>query len=408
MNMAYSEKNNLSESVYILKRKCKAFMHSIAYYICRIFPVDREKIVMWTFEGKGGYGCNPKYIAEEILKRNKEGKADYKIVWLVNDLDKTFPPGIKKVKSTLWTRAYHMSTAGFWISNTRTFYGAKKRKKQYYVQTWHATICIKPIGKYRGELFPKMAYIVSAYDSELIDYVLSGSKWCDHMYRAGLIYDGKIIKTGTPRCDVLFNQREEKRKLMRSEYHIPEDAQIMLYAPTFRGGSQNMKRSVNAEESTVDFSKLIVSLERRFGGEWYIFMRVHPQLAAQIEKFQVHQISERLIDVSQRPDMNEIIAGVDAFLTDYSSAIFESAMIKMPGFIYADDLEEYVADRGDLFFNMYELPFPVALNNDELMRNILEFDDEEYRLKLSKFMGEMGIFEDGHASERVVDMLALN
>lgn len=403
--MGYNQKSDWSETIYITKRKIKAFMHGLAYYACRVFPVNKQKIVMWTFEGNGGYGCSPKYIAEELLKRNQESDKKYEIVWLLNDMSKEFPPEIRKVQSTLWNRAYHLSTAGTWISNTRTFYGAKKRKNQCYIQTWHATICIKPIGKYRGDLFPKMAYLVSEYDSKLVDYVLSGSKWCDHMYRDGLIYDGEIIKTGTPRCDVLFNQREEKQIQLRKMYGVPTDAKIMLYAPTFRGGSQTKNRSVNAEEATVDFERLITSLEKRFGGTWYVFLRLHPQLAAKMDKLKTSQNSERLIDVSQHPDMNEIIAASDAFFTDYSSAIFEGAMIKLPGFIYADDLEEYIADRGDLFFDMYKLPFPVALNNDELMKNIVNFDEEVYKGKVDAFMDEVGIFEDGKASERVVELV---
>lgn len=403
--MGYNQKSELSETIYIVKRKLKAFVQGLVYYACRIFPIEKNKIVMWTFECSGGYGCSPKYIAEEILKRNQEGQINYEIVWLLNDLNKDFPQEIQKVKNTLWNRAYHLSTAGTWVSNTRTFYGTKKRKKQKYIQTWHATICIKPIGKYRGNLFPKMAYLVSEYDSKLVDYVLSGSTWCDHMYRDGLIYDGEIVKTGTPRCDVLFNQKEEKRYQMRMEYRIPQDAKIMLYAPTFRGGSQTKNRSVNAEETTVDFKQLIEALEKRFGGAWYVFLRLHPQLAAKMEGIKVGQVSERLLDVSQRPDMNEIIASSDAFLTDYSSAIFEGAMMKQPAFIYADDLEEYIADRGDLFFDMYKLPFPVALNNEELVENILKFDEEKYRTDLEEFMDEVGIFEDGKASERVVDMI---
>lgn len=398
-------KSDFSEKIYIIKRKLKAFAHSLAYYVCRIFPIDSSKIVMWTFEGGGGYGCSPKYVAEEILKRNREGKTNYKIVWLANDINKEFPAEIEKVESTLWNRAYHLSTAGTWISNTRTFYGTKKRKKQLYIQTWHATICIKPIGKYRGDLFPRMAYIVSEYDSKLINYVLSGSTWCDHMYRDGLIYDGEIIKTGTPRCDVLFNQRDEKYRQMRSEYKLSGDTRIMLYAPTFRGGSQNKNRTVNSEEATVDFERVISVLEDRFGGTWYIFLRLHPQLSAKMERLKTGQTSERLIDVSQRPDMNEIIAASDAFLTDYSSAIFEANMIGIPGFIYADDLQEYIADRGDLFFDMYKLPFPVALNNEELVENIKQFDEEKYKKETESFMKEVGIFEDGRASARVVDLI---
>lgn len=404
--MGYRQKSGWTEKLYIAKRRLKAFAQGIVYFLCRIFPVDSHKIVMWTFECGGGYGCSPKYVAEEILKRNREGRTDYQIVWLVNDVTKAFPSEIQKAENTLWNRAYHLSTAGTWVSNTRTFYGTRKRKGQRYIQTWHATICIKPIGKYRGDLFPRMAYLVSKYDSKLIDYVLSGSTWCDHMYRDGLLYDGEIVKTGTPRCDVLFRQREEKYRQMREEYNLPEDAKIMLYAPTFRGGSQNKNRTVDSEDATVDFEKLIQALEQRFGRTWYVFLRLHPQLSVKMKKLKTRQIFDRLIDVSQRPDMNEIIAGADAFLTDYSSAVFEANMIEIPAFIYADDLEEYIADRGDLFFDMYKLPFPVALDNRELAENIRQFDEEEYRQKTKMFMKEVGIFEDGRASERVVDLIS--
>ena len=403
--MGYNQKSDLSENIYIIRRRTQAFLYGLAYYICRVFPIDRNKIVMWTFEGNGGYGCSPKYVAEELLRHNRRRGTRHKIIWLVNDINKVFPEEITKVKNTLWNRAYHLSTAGIWVSNTRTSYGTKKRKGQCYIQTWHATLCIKPIGKYRGNLFPKMAYIISKYDSKLIDYVLSGSKWCDHMHREGLIYDGRIIKTGTPRCDALLNQRTEKYQQFRREYDIPADAKILLYAPTFRGGSQNTKRTVSTEESTVDFERLIHELEKRFGGIWFVFLRLHPQLAAKMDTLRTHQISERMIDVSQKPDMNEIIAASDAFLTDYSSAIFEANMIGLPGFIYADDLEAYIADRGDLFFDVYKLPFPVALNNDELMEQIEQFDEEEYRLKTEQLMKENGIFEDGKASRRVVRLI---
>ncbi len=403
--MGRKKTGSFQEDMYIAKRRAKAFFYYLAFCACRIFPVNKKKIVMWTFECDGGYGCSPKYVAEEILKRNREGRTDFKIVWLLDDMEKEFPGEIQKVRSTFLNRVFHLSTAGTWVSNTRTFYGTGKRKKQTYIQTWHATICIKPIGKWRRERLPRMAYLVSAYDSRLIDYVLSGSDWCSQMYREGLIYDGEIVKTGTPRCDVLLHETKKKHMEIRRSYGIEEHAKILLYAPTFRGGSQRGSRSVNTEEATVDFGRLIEAMEHRFGGIWYVFLRLHPQLAAKMAGVKVAGVSERLIDVSQHPDMNEILAGTDAFLTDYSSAIFEAAMAGLPGFIYADDLEEYVADRGDLFFDMRKLPFPVALDNDELIENIRGFDEGEYERKRKGFMEEMGVFEDGCASERVVDLI---
>lgn len=398
-------KRNFSENIYILKRKIKAFFCGFAYYICQFFPVRSNKIVMWTLEGKGGYGCSPKYIAEEILKRNREGKTNYIIYWLLDDIEKNFPKEIKKVKSTLWTRAYHLSTAKFWIANTRTFYGTKKRKCTKYLQTWHGTLALKPIGKYRGEHLPKIAYLISKYDSKMIDYALSGSRWCTNMWPDGLIYSGKIIETGTPRCDVLFHGIEEKHLKFRKEYHIPDNARIALYAPTFRGGSQDKNRSVNSQSCLIDFERLIETLEKRFGGQWYIFLRLHPQLAVQMDGFPIERKNKRLIDVSQRPDMSEIMAASDACITDYSTVIFESFLTRQPGFIYADDLNAYIADRGEFMFDIDEIPFPVACNNDELMENILTFDQEAYEEKVERFIKEKGIIEDGYASRRVVNLI---
>lgn len=396
---------NFAEKQYIFWRKLKAFLSSLAYYACWVFPIDPCKIVMWTFEGKGGYGCSPKYIAKELLRRNQQGQTAYKIIWLVDDMEKKFPKEIQKVKSSLWTRAYHLSTARFWIANTRTFYGTKKRKGTVYLQTWHGTLALKPIGKYRGKQLPQMAYLVSEYDSKMMDYALSGSRWCTDMWPEGLIYKGTILETGTPRCDALFHEIEEMHVQFRKECHIPLDAKILLYAPTFRGGSQTKNRSVKAEFCSVDFERLITALEKRFGGEWYVFLRLHPQLAAQMERFPVRENNRRLIDVSQRPDVSEIIAASDACLTDYSTVIFESFLTHVPGFIYADDLREYIVDRGHLMFELEEIPFPVASTNDELEKNILTFDQDVYREKAEWFIKRTGIIEDGCASKRVVDLI---
>lgn len=390
-----------SEQKYIDKRKRLAFLNSLCYLVCRVFPIKKNRIAVCTFEGKGGFGCNPKYIVEELHRRNPE----YEFVWIVDDLRKEFPDYIKPVKNTQWSRAYWLSTSKIWIDNYRRTYGTKKRKNQYYINTWHGTLCIKPIGKYRGDLFPKIACLISEADSKLIDYVLSGSGWCDKHYRDGLVYDGEIIRTGSPRCDILMKDRKEIRNGLKSQFGIPQDAKVLMYAPTFRGGSQNTSRSIGTGEMQIDFEALIHALESQFGGTWYILLRLHPQLAAKNQYCKTSKDSERLKDVTQYPDMNELMAGIDAFITDYSSAIFEACLMKIPCFIYADDLEEYIKERGDLFFDMKELPFPVAMENKTLIENVEKFDMDEYIMELEAFIKEQDITEDGHASERVADLI---
>lgn len=390
-----------NEEKHIRKRKRECFRTNLIYHLLWILPVKKRKVVFTTFEGDGGFCCNPRYIAEELLKR----KEKYEIVWLVNNMDKQFPDGIKRVKNSFLNRAFHLVTAKVWVDNSRKAFGTAKRKSQLYIQTWHAALEFKPVGKFRGKLFPKIAHLVSEYDSKLADYVTSNSEWCTRLYPEMLLYHGNIIKTGSPRCDIFINRREEIYQYIRERYHLPLDAKIVLFAPTFRGGSQKGNRQVFADESAIDFKRLVNALEGKFGGNWFIFLRLHPQLAAQLEQFPLTNGASNMIDVSQADDMNELAAASDVLITDYSSSAFDVINMHLPVFLYADDLDEYTEERGKLMWDMYTLPFTVARDNDELVGNIAKFNAEKYKSDISKFSQEHGVLEDGHASERVADVI---
>lgn len=389
------------EKRYIKRRKRKAFITNLCYRMLWILPVHSKKIVFTTFEGDGGFCCNPRYIAEELLRRPEE----YEMIWLVNNPKRNFPDGIRKVTNTFWNRAYHLATAKVWVDNSRKPYGTAKRKHQLYIQTWHAALEFKPVGKFRGELFPKIAYLISEYDSKQADYVTSNSEWCTKLYPEMLLYDGKIIKTGSPRCDVLVNDRCRLYRSIREKYQIPQEAKIVMFAPTFRGGSQKGARSVFAEESSLDFEGLVKALEKRFDGKWYVFLRLHPQLAAKLENMKLKKKAANMIDVSQADDMSEVMAAADVFITDYSSSAFDAINIHMPVFLYADDLQDYMGERGHLMWDMHSLPFTVAETNEKLQHDIMDFDVEQYKTDVDAFLKEHGVLEDGKASARVADLI---
>lgn len=186
------------EQKYVLKRIWKAHLESIPFYLCRFFRICKRKIVFCCIEGTTGYSCNPKYIAEELLRMNQEKEKNeeaFELVWLVNDMTHKFPAGIRVVHNTLWNRAYHLTTARVWIDNSRKQLEVRKRKGQLYIQTWHAKLGFKPTCLDRGESFSRIAYLVSKHDSEMIDYVLSNSKWYDDTLPTGMLYDGLVLRT---------------------------------------------------------------------------------------------------------------------------------------------------------------------------------------------------------------------
>ncbi len=100
-------KAGLNETMYIIWRKTKAMGNRLCFIICSLLPIEKNRIAVCTFEGKGGFGCNPKYIVQELHRRNP----NYEFIWFVNDMKKEFPPYIKKVPNTLMSRAYWLSTA---------------------------------------------------------------------------------------------------------------------------------------------------------------------------------------------------------------------------------------------------------------------------------------------------------
>ena len=90
-------------------------------------------------------------------------------------------------------------------------------------------------------------------------------------------------------------------------------------------------------------------------------------------------------------------------ITDYSSLMFEfPTAIAKPVFCYAKDIEEY--DRG-FYFNLDDLPFSVSKSNEELVMSIKNFDKKKYKHKLDLFYSGIGLKEDGHASERIAEIL---
>ena len=392
------------EKRYIQKRIWKSRMQSIPFYLCRIFPIKKKKIVFCCIEGTTGYTCNPKYIAEEIRQRSCE----YDLIWLVNDMSKNFPEGIKSVRNTLWSRAYHLTTAHLWIDNSRKQMEVRKRKKQIYIQTWHAKLGFKPTCLDRGNSFSKIAYLISKHDSDMIDYVLSNSRWYDETLPTGMIYNGKILRTGSPRCDILVNDRTEIREKIRHSYGLPAEAKILMYAPTFRGGSQEKDRTIEVNQGFPDYMRLLHALGQRFGGTWHIFLRLHPQLVARnLDKSAANELDadKTVTDVSRVDDMYEILAGCDAFMTDYSSAAFDAAVMKIPVFLYANDYKEYEEERGKLLWDLRKLPFPLAVDDKELEEQIRAFDEVIYLKKLEQLFADTELEEDGKAAVHIADII---
>ena len=362
--------------------------------IFRIFPIKNKKVFIVSYFGKG-YGDNGKYIADALLSKCN----NIKIYWgCKKDFKSSIPNTINYVKYFSPKYFYHLATAKIWINNSRFTLGTKKRKKQFYIQTWHGGTAFKKVEKDVESQLPK-SYIEGAkHDAKMTDLMTSDSKWLSNLYRNSFWYKkGEILEIGLPRNDILIQKEKHQAILekVKKYYHIKKSEKIFLYAPTFRKDEKLHYYNLN-------FSAIKETLEIKTGEKWKLLIRLHPNISRQSEKLGFY--NSEILNATSSPDMQELIIASGMMMTDYSSCLFDFALLNKPGLLYAPDYENYTKDRG-FYFNYFKLPFPIAETEGELIRNIEKFDLKKYRKNLLAFLRRIEINETGKSSEAVAKII---
>lgn len=361
---------------------------------CMKEPIEAKKILV-AIGIHGGHG-------KQISKRMVEKKPDLDIVWIVENKPTEIPEGIRYILAGNWKEYIReLETAHIWIYDDMIPLYAHKRNGQIYIQAKHwAGITLKKfywdIKQYLNVPIARKRY---SHNNRAIDYILVGSEFDEKSCRSGFDFDGECIYVGSPRTDVLFENG--LREKVCSYYGISLDKHILLYAPTFR--ATNSEASMGRMKSVdMDFEKIEKVLQKKFGGEWVIFLRLHPYIAIESSKL---KRPDFVIDASYYPDSQELVAAMDIMITDYSSIMFEPAFIEKPVLLYAPDKDDYIKNDRGLLIDYDSLPFPISESNEELAETIMKFEKGDYDKRVNDFLDNYGVHEDGYASERATEFI---
>ena len=83
-----------------------------------------------------------------------------------------------------------------------------------------------------------------------------------------------------------YTETEAMQKQVPKNIIFRKMQKVVLFAPTFRERVQkDGKRFVFSEIWTIDFQRLLDNLQKKFGGKWYLCVRVHPQLAPTFQEY---------------------------------------------------------------------------------------------------------------------------
>lgn len=353
-------------------------------------PISNNKIVFMNMKGLG-YGDNPKYIAESILKKDKEKNLD--LVWVVDKEGYSFPQGIRTVLLNSYEYYKELATSKIWIDNTRKTSDVCKRRGQYYIQTWHGAAPGKKV-----ELDAK-DYLSSTYlengkrDSEMADLFISGSEFYSEVYRRAFEYRGEILESGLPRQDIFFRDNDNQNKI-KAYYSLNKECGIVLFAPTFRN-------DCSVDVYNINFDKVRRALKERFKRDFIVFVSRHPDLRNRIEYKKESQ--EGVIYVADYDDFQEILMASDVLITDYSGCMYDYSFLKRPIFLYQFDYDNYHVNDRTFYIPFSELPYPIANNIEDLIYKIKHFNDNDFKYKLERYMKRFGNFDDGNAADRVAN-----
>ena len=383
-------KNKFFATIIYICFKLYGALFYVVFCVMGLLPIKKNKIVCCNMKGKR-YGDNPKYITDALLKKTN----DLDIVWLLNDLtDREVPKNVRIVKYDFWHQIYELATAKVWIDSNTKQYGFRKRRNQLYVQTWHGSYGLKKIGADLGDKATLIELCIHKYDSQRADIMISNAKRTSEIYRRAFWYNGEMLEYGSPKNDIFFINPTLTVEKVTSYLKI-KGKKIVLYAPTFRN-------DYRIKDLNINYNILLRSLHKRFGGEWVVLVRLHPSNLEDAKNF--IQYTDKIINASEYDIMQELLVASDVLVTDYSSCMFDFVTNGKPCFLYASDIARYKEER-DNYYELEDLPFPVATNEKELKEVITAFDADKYKEELNSLFEEVGLNETGHASEIVADYI---
>ncbi|MGW0362639.1 bifunctional glycosyltransferase/CDP-glycerol:glycerophosphate glycerophosphotransferase [Streptomyces sp. NPDC002990] len=363
-------------------------------------PIKKGTVVFESHMGKQ-YSDSPKAIYEEMVRQG----APFEAIWSYAGGKPTgFPKEATLVRRWSWPYLRALAQAEYWVDNQGFPLALAKRPGTTYIQTWHGS-ALKRMGfhepRTKAQGRAGQARFQAAVDR--FDHFLIRSEHDTRTLAKGFrLRDEVLLRTGYPRNDALVEAQraeaqsgERVRGPLAAELGIDPDKKVLLYAPTFRAGADG---TVEGFEFPFDIEEFAEQLGDRFT----LLVRTHYLNSVSLPP----SVAGRVIDVSRHHDITPLLALADGLITDYSSVMFDYAVLDRPMVFFAYDYEKYATDIRGTYFDLKEkAPGPVVATADELLQALAAFDeaDAKYAEARQRFLTEFGEYDHGDAARQIVD-----
>ncbi|WP_159768130.1 bifunctional glycosyltransferase/CDP-glycerol:glycerophosphate glycerophosphotransferase [Streptomyces sp. HM190] len=355
-------------------------------------PVRRRLVVFESHLGRQ-YSDSPRAIYEEMRRQG----LDFEAVWSYAGRPDGFPSDATLVRR--WSLPYlrALARAEFWIDNQSYPLKLTKRPGTTYLQTWHGS-ALKRMG-FDEPSWKLKSRAAQAEQQRTLDrfdrFLIRSEHDVRTLAKAFRLREKALLRVGYPRNDMLVQARgATERPLLAAELGIPADRKVLLYAPTFRQSGQ--------KRFALPFD--VERFAETFGDQYVLLVRAHYLNHVVLPP----SVRGRVLDVSAHHDVTPLLALADALITDYSSVMFDYALLDRPMLFFTYDYDAYVHEgRGTYFDLMERAPGPVVRTEDELHAVLagssLEEQSVKYAAARERFTADFGEYDKGTAARRIVD-----
>ena len=372
--------------------KQNRFLYLIYHYLLSFFlkfiglfiKIDNNLIIFNSFGGKR-YDDSPKAIYL-YMKSNPKYK-NYKLIWSLDD-PSIVDNSVLCVKNNTMKFFITALKAKYWITNSSLERGLKfKKKKTIYINTWHGT-ALKKLG---NDLDAKnMKFITSK-----ADIYYAQSKYDVDIFNKSFNWEKDKIKiVGLPRNDELVNINNNEIIDIKNRIKLPLDKKIILYAPTFR--EFDYDKNGCFLKPPIDIKKW----NNKLSNDYIILFRAHYE----VNKVLNIKNDGFIYDMSNYPNLNELLKISDILISDYSSIMIDYSILERPIYAYTYDYEIYNQKRG-LYIDLNNtLPNGITKNEDELLNEIINCDFNKQKEKTIIFKNKF-IEKCGSASKYIDEII---
>ncbi|MCP9969860.1 bifunctional glycosyltransferase/CDP-glycerol:glycerophosphate glycerophosphotransferase [Actinomadura madurae] len=346
------------------------------------------------------YSCSPRAIYEELNRR----ETDLECVWVSQDGQFAVDGKAQTVLAGSREHYRVLARARYIVTNQGLPSWYVKREGQTYVQTWHGTP-LKRLAYDLRDMPYQRAERLDWVEREVPrwDLLLSPSPYATQVMRRAFKYDGEVLETGYPRNDILSTPEWERiGTRIRKRLGIPQRKKVVLYAPTWRDDRchPDGRRGFSLELD-------VETMQQALGKDHVLLLRTHHHVTDR-DRIATDQAGGFAIDVSRYPDMAELYMAADVLITDYSSAMFDYAVLGRPIILYTYDLEWYRDHLRGMYFDLEaEAPGPVVRTSAQAAEAVRAAPggEQDYADAYDRFFVKYCPHDDGQAASRAVDRL---